>query len=468
MVLTSTKQLDAGAPWPIEGEQSRLDKYCRNALLFEGKHGQVWPELNPLIQGLPGVSKEKSFDLGDIYDRGHVDMCVNWFKRDATLFADLLCGEPFKVKATEQATADRIIKDNALVLKTHDLVMDLCRCGTGVYKARFDQRGIIEIINPRFWFPVVSPDNATEIIAHILAWSFKDGEDEYVRAEIHEKGKITNKLFRVVGGKLQAELLTKFQRYSNIKETVETGVPEFLVVAVQNVLSADGVFGMDDYTDMNDLVKELEKRLIQASRIFTKFAEPAISGPSSKIDIDPYSGEAVMVGGGLYYGYNANEPKPEYMVWDAQLDKSFTQMDQVIDKLYMVTEISPAAVGNLKQGLAESGSALKRLMMPTLAKTNRLRLRVDPATNDILRITAALEVANRGKGATELTNVQITFADGLPRDDTEIVNNETKRKMSNLTTTASSLKRLDPEMSDKDIAADVKTIQDEAAKSFGM
>ena len=37
-------------------------------------------------------------------------MNVNWYKRDATLFADLLCGEPYKVKATEQKTADRIIK----------------------------------------------------------------------------------------------------------------------------------------------------------------------------------------------------------------------------------------------------------------------------------------------------------------------------------------------------------------------
>lgn len=468
MVLTSLKEIDAGATWPIESEKDRLDRYARNALLFEGKHGAVWPELNPFQGSLPGPNAERSFDLGELFDRNHVDMNVNWYKRDATLFADLLCGEPFKVKATQQATADRIINDNSLVLKTHDLTMDLCRFGTGVYKIRFDMRGIVERINPRYWYPVVSPDNATEITAHVLAWSFKEGEQEYVRAEIHEKGKITNKIFKVEGGKLQAALLTQFARYSKIKEVVETGVPEFLVIAVQNVLAPDGVYGMDDFSDMNDLVKELEKRLIQASRIFTKFAEPAVSGPSSKIDIDPYSGEAVMVGGGQYYPYRTGEPEPKYMTWQAELDKAFTQMDKVITLLYMVTEISPAAIGDLKQGLAESGSALKRLMLATLAKVNRLRLREDPALKEVLRITAALEVASRMKGATELTDSQITFADGLPRDDTEIVSNEVKRKAGGLTTTDDSLKRLDPEMSDKDRATAVKTILKERQQTLGI
>ena len=199
-------------------------------------------------------------------------MNVNWFKRDTTCFADLLCGEPFKVIADEQNTADRIISNNSLVLKTHDIVQDLFKNGTGIYKIRFNQVGIIEVINPKYWFPIVSPDNSTEIIAHCLAWEFKEQEVDYVRTELHEKGRITNKLFKLVGGKLQDIPLTTFDRYSKIEPVVNTKVNDFLVVPVQNVLDSSGVYGMDDYSDMIDLVKELEKRLIQASRIFTKFA----------------------------------------------------------------------------------------------------------------------------------------------------------------------------------------------------
>ena len=443
MVITSLKAFEAGAPWPIPSEQERLGRYAKNALLYEGKHGQVWPDLNPF--GASPQSKESSFEVVDYIDRNYVEMTVNWYKRATTCFADLLCGEPFKVTADQQSAADRLIVDNSLVLKAHEITMSMVRNGTGVFKARFDKRGIIDVINPRIWFPVVSPDS-TDPIAHVLAWSFEEGKEEFVRAEIHERGTITNKLFTVEGGKLQDAPLTKFERYANIPPVRKTGVDAFLVVPVHNLLASDGVFGMDDYSDMNDLVKELERRLIQNSRIFTKHAEPSVSGPASKIDIDPYSGETVMVGGGQYYGYNTGEPAPAYMVWDAKLEASFMQMDQVIQKLYMVSELSPAALGELKEGLAESGSALKRLMMATLAKVNRLRLRLDPGTREILRVTAALEVVGRGAGAAELGNTRIRWQDGLPRDEKEETLLEVEKKKVGLTTVTSSLKRLEPEM----------------------
>jgi len=459
MVITSLKAFEAGAEWPIQSEQERMDRYVRNGLLYDGKHEQVWPDLNPFGKSKSGG--EHTFVLADTIDRNYVSMTVNWYKRATTVFADLLCGEPFKITADAQDAADRLIADNALVLKAYEIALSLIQNGAGLYKARFDKRGIIDVINPRIWYPVVSPDS-TEFVAHVLAWSFKEGEEEYVRAEIHEKGKITNKLFLVEAGKLKVALLTKFERYASILPEVKTGVDAFLVVPVQNILGSDGVYGMDDYSDMNDLVKELEKRLIQNSRILTKHADPSISGPASKIDIDPYSGEAVVVGGGQYYGYNTGEPVPAYMVWDAKLEASYLQIDQIIQKLYMVSELSPAALGELKQGLAESGSALKRLMMPTLAKVNRLRLRLDPGTKEILRVTAALEVGGRGVDAAALDNIQIAWSDGLPRDETEIVKNEVSRKMAGLTTTEDSLKRLDPEMSDQDRKAAVITIFEES------
>ena len=459
MVITSLAAFDTGAPWPIPSEQNRMDTYSTNALLYEGKHGQVWPDLNPFGIKPPGAG-EHGFDILTAIDRNHVDMTVNWYKRATTCFADLICGEPFHVTADPQEPVTRLVQDNELIIKAYDVCMSMIQNGTGIYKARFDQRGIIEVVNPRIWYPVVSPDNR-EFTAHVLAWSFEDADKEYVRAEIHEKGRITNKLFVVDGGKLRDIPLTTFVRYSTIQPVTKTGVDAFLVVPVQNLLCADGVYGKDDYTDMNDLVKELEKRLIQSSRVFTKHADPSVSGPASKIDIDPYSGEAVVQGGGLYFGYNSGEPQPAYMVWDAKLGDVFSQIAEIKSALYMVSELSPAALGELKQGLAESGSALKRLMLSTLAKVNRLRLRLDPGTREAIRLASALEVVSRGKGAASVTNIVIKFEDGLPRDDTEIVNNESKRKINGLTTTEASLGRLDPEMSLADRKAAVLTIKEE-------
>jgi hypothetical protein len=100
-------------------------------------------------------------------------------------------------------------------------------------------------------------------------------------------------------------------------------------------------------------------------------------------------------------------------------------------------------------------------MMPTLAKVNRLRLRLDPGTREILRLASAVEVEGRGTDAAQLTKIAITFEDGLPRDEAEIIKNESTRKMNGLTSIASSLKRLDPEMSEADRLTEVSTIKDE-------
>lgn len=465
MVITDLNAIGEGSPWPIPSEQERMDKYFKNSLLFEGKHGQVWPDLNP---GAKMNDPSRSFNLMENIDRSYVDLTVNWYKISTKVFADLLCGEPFKVIANEQATADRIVNDNRLVLQTYDAVMAMIKDGTAIFKVRFDQHGVIDLINPAIWFPVVSPDNSKEIIAHALMWSFKEGDKEYVRQELHKKGSIINKLFRIDGGKLVEVPLTTFERYAPIDPYVLTGINEFLVIPVNNILGSDGVYGQDDFTDMNSLVKELERRLIENSRILTKHAEPSVSGPASKIDIDPYSGESTVVGGGQYFGYSTGEPVPQFMTWDGQLPASFSQIDQIVSKLFMVSELSPAAVGDLKQGLAESGSALKRLMLRTLAKVNRLRLRIDPALKQVLKLTASLEVLGRLSGSTELNNIQIMWQDGLPSDETELVNNEVAKKMAGLTTIELALKKLNPDMSDADIKDSVMTINDESVKTNGV
>ena len=110
--------------------------------------------------------------LCDYIDRNYVEMTIGWFKVETTTFADLLCGEPFKIVANEQATADRIIKDNSLVLKTYDLSMDLIKNGTGIYKIRFDKKGIIEIINPRIkpsfcYRSIQTPDSSSFLWIHL-------------------------------------------------------------------------------------------------------------------------------------------------------------------------------------------------------------------------------------------------------------------------------------------------------------
>ncbi|WDU84561.1 phage portal protein [Caloramator sp. Dgby_cultured_2] len=92
-------------------------------------------------------------------------------------------------------------------------------------------------------------------------------------------------------------------------------------------------------------------------------------------------------------------------------------MEQLLEQFYALSETSAAAFGQLKSGLAESGTALRRLMMAPLSKVNRIRMRLDPAIKKVLNIASQLD-ANLGKGV-KLENINIMWKDGLPNDEKE-------------------------------------------------
>ncbi|MDQ3966683.1 MAG: phage portal protein, partial [Actinomycetota bacterium] len=134
---------------------------------------------------------------------------------------------------------------------------------------------------------------------------------------------------------------------------------------------------------------------------------------------------------------------PEYVTWDGKLEASFRELDHLREQLYFVSETTPAAFGQLKQGLAESGSALRRLMMAPLAKVARIRMRFDPALRKALSLAAALERAN-GRNTPELgEKLRIQWQDGLPPDPREQAETEALRVRSGTTSRAAAIRRLD-------------------------
>jgi hypothetical protein len=114
-----------------------------------------------------------------------------------------------------------------------------------------------------------------------------------------------------------------------------------------------------------------------------------------------------------------------------------------MEQLYALSETSAAAFGNLKAGMAESGSALKRLMLAPLAKVNRIRMRFDHALKQAIQLCAALEVAQGMPNAVELPNITIAWQDGLPDDEMEQTQIMVQRKGAGLVSTESAVRHLD-------------------------
>ena len=430
-MLISLDFLAPGKPWPPPTEAERLERYAQNKLLFEGEHEQVFKDWVRLLR------EDQQATL---------EIVLNWHKRMTLLFADLLLGEPPRIIAgdensPEQEALNRIVEDNRLINIAHEVAIDVSRYGTGIFKLRYDGRAIIEGQQPAIWFPVVKPDNIKEIQAHVLAWTYEEETQErgktvtrkYLRTEIHERG-------RLIAAKYPIEnnIIGPALEYAE----TETGVDEFLVVPVNNILTTDRVTGLDDYYDLDSIIQELEVRVAQISRILDKHADPNMYGPDTALEHDPATGQWGYHGGGKYFPVGQGEQPPGYVTWDGQLEAAFKQIDLLMEQLYVLSETSAAAFGQLKAGLAESGTALRRLMLAPLAKVNRIRMSFDPALKEVLWLASLLEKAQGMSGAVELENIHIDWKDGLPDDEQEVTQNEVQRYTAGLTSLESSLRRM--------------------------
>lgn len=408
-MLTSLDFLKIGQPWPPPAETERLVRYNQNRLLFEGKHDQVFDQWVKLLRD----DKQATLEI-----------ILNWHKRLSTLWADLLLGEAPRISAhtkdsPEQMTLERLIRDNHLYNTAYEVALDVSRYGTGLLKIRFDKRAIIEIQQPGIWYLVVAPANIRETVAQVLAYVYEVEEAgmfgqrhkrQYLKTELHEKGKITTTTHYLKDGKIDV-----------VKEQTETstGIDEFLIIPVNNVLTSDRIMGKDDYIDLDGLVQELEIRAAQISRILDKHADPNMYGPDTALEQNTKTGEWDFRGGGKYFPVGPGDTSPGYVTWDGHLEAAFKQIDLLMEQLYVLSETSSAAFGQLKSGMAESGTALRRLMLAPLAKVNRLRMRFDPALKKALKVASELEVAQGMRGATKLELIDISWQDGLPADEKE-------------------------------------------------
>jgi len=399
--------------------------YNTNRLLFKGKHDQVYTDWVRLLRDDQQATME---------------IILNWHRRLTKLFSDLLFGEPPRivsgdVNSPEQNNLDRIIEDNNFIMECYKVALDTSRFADGLFKIRYDDNySIIQANSPSCWFPVVNPFNVSDILNHVLAWTYTSNKTDYLRAEIHYKGKIQTNTYILQKDKI-SELVES--------TTQNTGINDFLIVRVSNLITSEDVTGHDDYTDIDSIVQEIEIRFSQISRILDKHSDPNMYGPSSALEIDEF-GQSSFRGGSKFYPIESkDDPIPGYLVWEGHLDAGFKQIDYLIDQLYFLSETSSAAFGNIKQGLAESGSALKRLLMASLAKVNRIRLSFDPQIKKVLKLASALEVAQGKPGATKLNNVYLFWRDGLPEDDGEKTTIETQRYGSGLSSLESSIRRLD-------------------------
>jgi hypothetical protein len=200
-------------------------------------------------------------------------------------------------------------------------------------------------------------------------------------------------------------------------DIIQTGLDDFAVIPVPNTRTSDRATGIDDYTNIDTIICDIMVRLGQIDRILDKHANPSMQGSDTALEKDPLTGE-YRVKAGSYFAVGKDEAKIEYITWEGQLVANFKQIENLLNNLYVLSEMGGALLGDMSQnaGQIPSGTAMRRSMMSPLAKVSRIRVRMDYAVKKALRLCSQLG----GQGVKELTEaINITWKDGLPTDPLE-------------------------------------------------
>lgn len=421
-----------GNPWPltpaggtdndlmnteITNEYRRLKRYRDNEYLFRCQYEKVYTDWYSRVS-----THKQQQDLAYII--------ANFAKILTLLCADLQFGEQgegFNVKCNDDKTQEalnNIIVDN----RFNATLYEESGCassyrGDAVYKIKVENGKVRIYSQPACnWFPLTEQGNVKRVQKHILAWEEYHGEEKYLRKETHEKGRIISEIFDLseglIGNKVSFESLGITANNEPIPEVELTGIDDFLIVSHPNWSVDNDICGVDDYEDIDSLVSELAATLSRNALVLMKHTDPNMYGDPNYLENND-DGSYTLTAGGAFFPVSPDANPPGYLTWDGKLEAAEKQIDRLIELLFYVSETSPACFGLDKSSIAESGAALKKRLLRTLAKVNRKKLYSEPAIKDVLEVAMKLDVAYCG-GKYTPERPTIDWQDGLPEDPNEV------------------------------------------------
>lgn len=427
-VLTNLGFLEEGQPWPPTSQKPRLNRYKLNKSKFDN-------ELN--------INREAyDYILNVINDRFRVvsyRMLINLYRKVTYKTADLLFVErpTYITKDENQEELNEIVELSNLGLIGYEGAEDVSIYGDAIYTIKIPSlkpegadppaepeqaKARMGITNPAYWFPVVEETDLKEIKHHILAHVVtrleenkekKEVEVNYLIYQIHDKGS-----YQIGERKIKDDWTlgekTVVKKGSDI---IETGLTGFAVIPTHGATTSDTIFGIDDYTDIINLIDELQIRMEKIASVIDKHGDPSLSGPASALVLDPKTGEYSLKLGGYLSRDTKEDPEVEYLTWDGKLEPAFKEIELILKLLSILTEMGPAMFDEDEGGGGDiSGRALRLKYVRPLTKVKRYKNNFD----DSFKVGLSLCSEVGYKVEIPSKEIGIEWKDGLPDDPKEL------------------------------------------------
>lgn len=430
--------------FPKLADQSRINNYDFYEKLYFGDHFEAF-----------NIKTENEFSKQ--YKKLRY-VVANFPGLMSRVMADMLFGEKIVFDTTDknnQPFLDALIKENKLISQLYESALANSRRGDSIFKVRIGTRSdnpsakstiIIEEINPSIYFPVLDVNMPRYTPKQdVLAWTFKRATQTILHKETHEAGYIFHEFYVYDPNKKMVISQLEAAEFGYV-DVEETKVDRSLIFHVPNVRDGSGYFGTSDYRDLQQLFFALNNRITKTDNILDKHSDPILAVPPGVIDDEgKVRKEALQMFevDNETGGFN----KPEYIVWNANLDAAFKEIDKMVEMLFMFSEISPSTMGMDNGGQAESGRALKFKLLRTIAKRNRKKMYYDEMIKEMIETSMELAVAwnvdIEGQKVSTPEAPTIDWGDGIINDETEMTDNTVKRIDSGTISRADAISRLD-------------------------
>lgn len=376
----------------------------------------------------------------DQYNKAYAKLrytAVNFAGMITKIVADMLFSEPVTLKMPkdgDQEFAEAVWRENSLDVQCYESALSNSYNGDSVFKVRVGKRHpnqakstiIIEDLSPRIYFPHNDPFNVRAMpLQQELAWIFYRNNEQFVRREIHEPGKIINKVNKLENGGIGTEVGLDILGVNGLLPEVQTKIEQSCIVHIPNWKVGARWSGISDYYDLDSIFYAINNRMTKIDNVLDKHTDPILMVPPGVLDED---GKVKKKALGVIEIGEGEQGKPEYIVWDASLENAFKQIEKLVEFMYMIGEVSPDVLG-MGQGMADSGRALKFKLMRTIAKVARKKLYYYIGLQQVMYVAQLMAEAwgvevDGLKLTKKPVKPDLTFADGMPIDDRELLENE--------------------------------------------
>jgi len=403
--------------WLTDCEKAAVARTERLRRIFAGKHRSVFLQ--------DGESQHAFAAVGPNVSRW-LYICDNICALATLKHCDFLFGEELSANPSDgsAAVADAIARISQ-ASKLHPMLYDMGATagwnGRAFLQAIIREGGVrMDSLDPANVFPQYEP-GGTRMTAATVKQRVTIGGKNYSHVIEHTAGLQAQRLWELDAGDHLDHLadLSLIGLPAGTDFVQATGIDELTIVEIDNY-TPEGSGGSDYTEDVLTLLDEMNNRLTQISRVLDKFGDPAMQVLSTLFNYDGsfrISGRAIPV----ETFKDGDQIRP--VTWDAKLQFAAEQLDRALKAILRQLDVPPAILGVGADAHSDSWKKLKLTCGPLMARVNRKQIFMTPGIQNIFRVAMKLENSPNGPLGVSypISEVSLTFSDGLPVDDTDLM-----------------------------------------------